>query len=349
MLKHSIVNLKNKILTTPFYISGLFLFFSIIFLFIFFNKISHNSLIEQIQHRQQVTARAGAKSIESFLNGIGRTTAILADDPSQKKLEEFVELWEDDNVVGVVSIDKNGKVLAASNREDRVEIGESVIERGYFQWAKTAKKGEFKIFPPVISKIGASKGHYIITITSPIIDLNGEFNGAVTTAVLLSDLANAYLSNLKVLESSRIYLVRQEGEIIYSDYPKLTGQNFKDIFKSDFLGKETVLKIISDELESASESKLKLAIPNFQNGFNLEPYLLSFSPISLTNNLWKVVVVTPEKDLLMFTYNSLNKQVVAVFIVAVIFILLTLRSSRNSGYGQAVVDEHKEHNIRYTT
>lgn len=333
-----------KHIRNPFIISFAFLIFSITFLTIFFNKISRDSLVEQVQHRQQAAVRAGAKSIESFLNSIGRTTAIIADTPTQDKLDEFVEVWGDDNVVGIIAVNKNGNVVAASNRENKSEIGETVVERGYFAWAKTAKKGEYRVFSPVVSKIGASKGQFIITVASPVVK-DDTFNGVVVTAILVSDLTKAYLSNMKVLESSKLYIITDYGKVIYSEQPEFLSLNFSDIFKNDFLGRDKVLEIINNELKKKDETKIQLAIPNFDNGFKIEPYLISAAPISLSNNLWKIIISVPEDDLFVFTYSVFNKQIVAIFVVVTLFILLTLRVSRNIGYDQAVVDEHKKHGI----
>lgn len=335
----------SKHIQNPFIISFVFLIFSIIFLMVFFNKIERDSLVEQIQHRQQVVVRSGAKSIEGFLNAIGRTVAILSDNPTQSKLEEFVDMWEDDNVVGIIAVNKSGRVVAASNREDRPEIGETVVERGYFDWAKTAQKGEYRVFSPVLSKIGASKGQYIVTIASPVVT-KGGFDGVVVAAVLLSDLTNAYLGNLKVLDTSNIYLITDTGILIYTDQPGLIGLNFKEIFKDDFLGKNKILELISEEISSSKETKVEIVLPNQNNYSKLEPYLISGAPISLTNDHWKVIISLPEKDLFVFTYSVFGKQVMTIFVVVTLFILLTLRASRNSGYQDAVIDEHKKHGIK---
>lgn len=60
-----------KYLKNPLIVSFLFLFFSIIFLSIFFNYSSRDQLFEQIQHRQQLATRTGAKSIENFFSRSG--------------------------------------------------------------------------------------------------------------------------------------------------------------------------------------------------------------------------------------------------------------------------------------
>ena len=58
------------------------------------------------------------------------------------------------------------------------------------------------------------------------------------------------------------------------------------------------------------------------------------------------MVSVPEKDLNVFTFNFFNKQILAIFIVVTLFILITLRASRNSGYKEAIIDEHKIHKIK---
>lgn len=112
----------TKHIKNPFVISFIFLIFSTIFLSIFFNKISRDNLSEQIQHRQQLGARSGAKSIGSFLRGVGRSLLVLSADPSQLRLDRFVDSWKEVVVAGVVSVDKNGNVIAAANRENKTEL-----------------------------------------------------------------------------------------------------------------------------------------------------------------------------------------------------------------------------------
>jgi len=334
----------SKYTRNPFVVSFLFLIFSIIFLIVFYNKISKDSLGEQIQHRQQLAVRSVASSIEIFLNSVGRASIILANNTSQENLDQFTSIWEDSKISELVVTDKKGIVIRNSNPQKVRDFGVDTSKRDYYQWSKTAKVGEYKVFTPILSKVGASKGKYVVIVATPLVT-NGEYKGVVAIAVLLSDINGDYLDNLKVLESNKTYLVTSTGEIIYSDSLGLTGSNIKEAFKNNFIGKTKILEILSNDLESDSETKLKLALPNMNNNSKLEPYLISTAPIKISDNLWKVVVSVPEKDLFVFRYSFFNKQVVAIFIVVTIFILLTLRASRNSGYSEAVVDEHKRHGI----
>lgn len=335
---------KSKYINNPFIVSFAFLIFAIIFLAIFFNKISRDFLTEQIQHRQQLAVRVTATSIDTFLNSIGKTAIMLSNNPDIDELDQFTLSWKDSKISGLIVTNERGIVTKNSNPLKIRDTGVDLSDREYFKWAKQAKKGEYKIFTPVISKVGTSKDKYIVTIATPIF-VDNHFDGVLSIAVLLSDLTKSYLENLKVLDSGETYLVTSDGEILYSEQSGLTGENIKNIFKSDFIGKEKILNIISNELKLNEETKLNLAFPNFDNNFKLEPYLISASPILVSDNLWKVVVSVPEKDLHIFTYNFFNKQIIAIFIVVTLFILLTLRASRNSGYNEAVIDEHKKHNI----
>lgn len=336
----------TKHLKNPFFISFVFLIFSIVFLSIFFNKISRDNLSEQIQHRQQLAVRSGAKSIGSFLRGVGRSALALSTDTSQERLDRFVASWKEVGVTGVLSVDKNGKVILASNKDGVTDIGRSVADREYFKWAKGASRGDYFIDTPIISRSGSSKGDYIVTVTTSIIDDNDNFDGAVVVAILVSDLVKFHLNDIKVLDSSKLYLVSSSGEMIFSDQEDLVGQRFDQIFANDFLGRDKILEIISSELKSQEETKIKIALPNGDSGFKLTPYLISASPVNLSDQHWKLVISVPEKDLNVFTFNFFNKQILAVFAVVTVFILLTLKYSKAVGYDQAVVDEHIKHGIK---
>lgn len=343
--KYSII-LVAKYMKNPFIISGLFFLFSIIFLFVFFNKSSRDSLVEQVQHRQQLAVRAGSKSIESLINSIGKSLLMMSDNPNQDRLDHFVEAYSSLGISGIALLDKNGIVIGSSNIIDTSNLGQDLSDRVYFKWAKETNDNEFKAFAPIISRRGPTKDGYIIPVVASTLLADKKFNGVLVTAVSLSNLSRDYLNDLKILETSKAYLVTSDGEIIYADYPELTGKNIKDIFANNFLGKDKILEIFIDNLKKDEESKFNLAIPNLQNNSKLESYLISASPIHIYGQLWKVVVVTPEKSLLAFTYSILNSQILVVFVIFVVFILLTLRISKNSGYQEAVTDEHKIHNIK---
>ncbi|MEK7168926.1 MAG: cache domain-containing protein [Patescibacteria group bacterium] len=329
----------------PFYISGLFLIFSVVFLFIFFNKTSRDSLVEQIQYSQQLSARMEASSIESYVNSIGRMLLIISDDPSQDELDRFIETWFPMGILGITLSDKDGMVIKASNTINVPDLGENISDRDYFKWAQKTKSREFRAFAPIVSKRGPNKDTYIVPVATSLFSVDNKFNGVLIIGISLSNLSKDYLNNPKILDSTKIYLVTNSGEIIYSDYPELIRKNFKDVFTNNFLGKNKVMEIILDNLKKNDESKLELAIPGFGSNFRLEPYLISVSPIHISDQLWNLVMITPEKDLNVFTYKIYSRQIFILFVVFVVFIALTIKVFRKSDYEEAVKNEHKIHGI----
>lgn len=339
-----IIILMTKHIKNPFVISFIFLIFSIVFLSIFFNKISRDNLSEQIQHRQQLATRTGSRSIGSLLRAVGMSTSALADDPSQERLERFISSWGNDGVAGVIVVDKKGIVTYDTNRIDIKDVGMDVSYRDYFIWAKGAKRGEYNVSSPILSKIGETRGKYVITIASPVID-GGIFEGVVVSAVVVSELVEKHLNDIKVLDTSNIHLITSSGEVVYSDYQNISDKSVREIFDIDFLGKRKLIEIFVTELKKDGETKISLVLPNIENNYSLEEYLVTASPINLNGNLWKLIISVPQKDLNVFTYSFFNKQIIAVFLVVSVFIVITLKASRDSGYDQAVKDEHIKHNI----
>lgn len=335
----------TKYVKNPLIVSGLFLVFSITFLSIFFNKISRDSLVEQVQHRQQMSVRLGARLIENLINSVGISLLTLSNNPNQGGLDQFVKNWQLSGISGTALIDKDGIVTKSSNVLNIPDLGLDLSDRDFYKWAKQSKGGEFKVFPPIISRRGATKGEYIIPIAVAMFTEDNKFDGVLTSAIPLSTLSEIYLDNIKILDSSNLYIVTSEGTVIYSENQLLLGKKYQEIFENDFLGKAKVFEIIDNNLKKDGESKFNLVLPNIDQNFDIEPFLISVSPINFTDQNWKVALITPEKDLKIFTYNTYNKQVVAVFVITFLFIILTLRSLKNSGYNEAVIDEHIKHNL----
>lgn len=335
----------SKYIKNPFVISGLFLFFSIIVIFIFFSKISRDSLLEQVQHRQQLSVRMGSKLVENLQNSVGRSILMISNNPTQEELDLFVSNWNSSGIVGISMLDKNGKVVKSSNTLNIPDLGQDLSDREYFKWAQKSTPETYKIFEPIISKRGPSKGTFIIPIATAIFDADKKFNGVLASAVPLINLSKNYLNDIKILDNSQIYLITGDGVVMYSDDQKLLGKNYTEILDQDFLGKDKVFSIISQKLNENDESKFGLVIPNLSNKSVLEPYLISMAPIHVNDQIWKMVAITSQKELNKFAYDSLSKQVIIVFVVAALFVGIALRYSRNSGYHEAVSNEHKIHGI----
>jgi C4-dicarboxylate-specific signal transduction histidine kinase len=335
----------SKYIKNPFVISGTFLLFSIVFVFIFFSKVSKDSLLEQVQHRQQLSVRMGSKLVENLINSVGKSILMISNNPTQEELDLFVDNWQSSGIVGITFLDKNGKVIKSSNILNLSDLGQDLSDRDYFEWTAKSTSKTYKVFGPILSKRGPSKGTYVIPIATAVFDKNQKFNGVLVSAVPLFNLSKDYLNDIKILDNSQIYLITKEGVIIFSDDQSILGKSYTEILSQDFLGKSKVFSVINEKLEEPDESKFGLVIPNLTNKSILEPYLISMASIHANDQIWKIVEITPQKELNSFVYDSLNKRILAIFVVAALFVGMALRYSRNSGYHEAVSNEHKIHGI----
>lgn len=247
------------------------------------SALSQKALVEQILHREQVISRAGARAMEVFLKDLQSSIVVLAIDPTPTKLREFVARSQPGPVVGVIITDSEGKVKLSVNRSQIPLAGlVTIADRDYFVWAKTAMSGEVDFGKSIVSKVGASKGKYILPVTTPLIKA-GQFQGVLTMAVLLEDLISRYLEPLKLSEETRIYLLNREGVILAKE------------------GEQSIAEGLNQALVVGKEQKLDLVLTDEQRSGRLTRFLIATSPIELKNRHWVLAVASPVEEAHLFS------------------------------------------------
>lgn len=355
LIKYS---LKGR--NSPFILFSLIVIVLGILLYFQSGRMTQNSLYEQMQHREQVIARAGAESMAFFLRDVGRSLELLARKPAvaamgpdaQGALDRFIVDWRSTPVVGVNIIDTEGNVLFNSNRDGvPMEKGVSLADRDFFKWLKGAKEGEVFWGKAIVSKFGLTKGQYVIPIATPIFD-QGGFKGAVVAVILVSELSKTTLEPLKISDATQVYLVNSAGDFMVSYYPQLTGTNMLDYLKKHpFPGSRSVISIIESRLGTKFEGKLDVIYPDLSHDNKLTRFLLAYSPILVGDRNWSLVIATPAEDAMEFSWPFYSNQfVILVFFVifiigyAVLSITLTRKLEKEAylkGYKEGV--EHGPH------
>lgn len=348
-LRERFISFVNKAFNSIFFFMALTIIVLAGVIYLGFGSGAKAALIEQVLHREQVISRSGALAIESFLDLTGKSLLVLASEPNVYSLEadarnqviDFVETWMDTPLAAAILVDKEGIVKYDWNRLKKEEVGVSVADREYFAWAKTASKGEVRIFNPIISKLGATKERFIVPIATPLIGAQGNFNGAAVGVILLSELAKDYLDPLKISGNTRIYLLSEEGVILYSPIESLVGANYFDyLSQNPFLGSAVLVPILKERVVSEEEGKLDIVLLNEETK-KLTRYLIAHSPIFLENKTvhWTLAVATPVDDALVFMGPIYTRQMI-VFVVAFLFVLaLGIRLAKIMAYRQAKEEE----------
>jgi len=270
----------------------LFLIVGLGALFIFaLGRVAKLSVAEQLLAREQVVARAQAANMASFFEVFGNSVGVFAQLTSvrtrnanlRSNMDSFVEQWRESGIIGgVVVTDRNGVVQYNSNILGTSDVGASLPDRDYFVWAKAgAKEREYFVGSPVVSRLGATKGQFIVPVASPIYQ-NGEFSGVVSASIKLYPLAQKYLELMKVSDATAEYLFDAKGVLIYSN----SGGDAANVDADELLSDREV----KNALGATKEGKLLIG-----------SRLVAYSPIMLGSQNFLLVTSSPSKEVMGIT------------------------------------------------
>ncbi len=281
--------------------------------YIILNWKDQTSISSELQKRQRTLSRAQAANIKSFFEDFGNSVATFAklqslkrmDNMTQKDMESFVSQWSDSGLVGgIVLTDKSGVVRFNANVLGTPEVGTSLVDRDYFLWAKSeGNEGEYFVSQPIVGRLGASKGKMVVVVASPV-HKDGIFTGVAASSVLLVPLTKRYLGLMKVSDETQVYLIDQDGSVLYDSSDKIPIKS--RIF--DFLEDNTIKEGITKALAAKEGGNLQT-----------KDKLVAFSPLHLGKQDWLVAVISPlETD---FT-SSIYFRLVTVGLLLFLTILL---------------------------
>lgn len=325
------------------------------------SRSTTGALVEQILHREQLAARMGANSINSFISLSSRSLFALAENPiivnlgpgTQPLIQDFINNWQGTALKGVIIVDKNGQLLYSANREGAIWGKTYLGDRDYFLKVGQVQKGQFVISSPIISREGATKGKSVIIMVMPLYQ-GGKFNGAIVVSILLTDFVKDYLEPLKVTNETSIILADSAGDIIggsSSFWEQLVGVNLIELFqKYPFLGSNLILQQLKGTSNVGSEKKFDLVLPSLgKDGkpdfSNLERYVIAYTPFKVSNTmganvvndqLFYYIIAVPATTALAEFTPLYVKQILALIVVILIFFVFALRLAKIYAYREAL-------------
>ena len=348
---------KRLVLKFSSLFNSIFLFALLLLVFLGFvfylilGKGARNALVEQMLHREQANARAGASSIATFFELVGKTSIAISNRDEIIKpgpqtdvlLESAMLKWKDTPVTSIVLIDKNGKVINAVYRELLGEVGVSVADREHYIWAKNAESSEFYVSEAIESRL-RGENYYVVPVASPVIDKEGNFNGVLALGVSINHLTDDYMNHLKISDKTEIYIAKHDGDFIYATTEELMGENFFDLIeKRPFLGSEILIEKLRERLENVQEGKLEVAYPeNTGTASPLKTRLIAYSPVFVRGREWILVIATPIEDALISITPIYFRQAASVLIIFLAFLGLSVRFAKVYGYKEAMKELDKE-------
>lgn len=320
----------------------------------FWGRGTTEALSNQFQDKEKVIARSGSGAITSFFSLTGKSLEFMARSPviydlepqSQDLLQAFIDSWKETPLVGVIVADADGQYKYIANRQGAgIDSEVSATDREYFMWSKTAPAGEVHFSPPVVSRQGASKGQYITPVSVALRNSQGEYQGVLTAAISMPRVTTQYLEGLKLGKNSSVYLVhRDDGLIIYASNNEFIGKSVIEAMGGQsFLGKDYIEKIARVAISKDEEGSIKVALPG--KDLKLEPYLISWNPITAGNLKLHLVIVTAEGDALQLISPFYVRNIVLLYVGFVLVAIVLVRFAKKRAYLQALEDEHRLHEI----
>ncbi len=341
--------------------TALFVMFAVlgIMFYLILGRGATTALVEQMLHRQQLSARSAARALEVFISHVGRSIVILSktgnlstfNSSSEEILHNFTDGWKGTPVIGAILVDKEGLVRLVSdqNATSVGRLGVSVSDRFYFQRAKEMTEEGVVIGVPVIPRLGERRDEYILPVVTPLFD-NGEFAGVFVVAINLRILAEQYIYPLKSSENIRTFLVTNEGVVLHSPRADLVGVNYFDyIEQNPFLGSDFILSQLKASLPAKDEGKFDLVLPTLEKDGLLTRYLIAYSPLWEGERGWILAMAAPVEEVFAFR-GPYYFRIFSVFTITFLVLLaFFMRFAKAQGYKEGVEEEHEKHGIAKVT
>lgn len=301
-----------------------------------------NALVEQILHRQQASARAGASAVATFFGLVGNSVAIIStrdeiinpSDETDVFLNRFIAQWEGTPVTALILTDEEGLVIKAAYSDVAGVTGVSIEDREYFDWVREPHEEKYRVSVPTLSRL-RGESYYVVPVVSRVEDKAGNFKGAVVVGVSIDKLAGDYMEGLKISDKTEIYIVKSNGTLIYAPYKELLGVNLFDFVRErPFLGSEVLLKQVEERIgEDRREGKVRIAYPeNILSSSKITPRLIAYTHVPLEDRQWTLAVSTPLSDSLMFLAPIYGRQMAGFVLVFLGVLVLAIRLAKTIAY-----------------
>lgn len=267
---------------------------------------------------EETLARAQSASISSFFADYGESLAVFAqlssveqfNDSTARDMDTFVDQWRESGLIGgIILTDNKGVVRFNSNIQRQPNIGVSISDLDYFSWATSQEEeGNYFIGKSTVGRLGASAGQVIIPVASPVY-AGSKFVGVLASSVRLAPLTERFLNKLMVSEDTRVYLVNSDRKILYNS--------------SDPASVDLEFNLLGDNLEKYFN--------NGTGGVKIKKDYLVYSPLSLGQNHWLLVMVSPSSGISNLARPIYVREVAilaAVWLMILLFAAISLPAKK---------------------
>lgn len=286
------------------------------------------SITGQLLRQEHVIAKAEAENIQSFIENMGSALIDISKENGIIKtgsettalLKSFVDKWGKNELIAGISLtDKDGTVVYNYSKISPIEIGTSLADRDYFDWAKNqVNSDKYIVGQSVIARYGVNKGKYITPLAVPVFK-NGVFSGTVVSAIRTAELAKYYLGTMSVSKNTDIYLLGRDGYVLYSSsQPDKIGMHLSDSKQTLlFVDNNTLNQKIYNALYKEKDGSLVARYVDPISG-KPETHALAYYPVKISGRHWLVILTTPAIEVTKPSTSTYIQQLSVIFFIALI-------------------------------
>lgn len=314
-----------------------------------------STLIEMSFDRGQVISNDGINSFNIFIKIIKTSLLELADnvdvknmtDVTQSQLALFLQRRVDTPIQGVSVTNTEGKVVYHLSKNGLSVIGTDVSDRDYFKWSRTAQKDELFIGQPVVSRVGVTKGQYIITVSKALFSEKGEWNGVITSVFPLGLIGKTFLLKNNLNPNTQIWLFNENGAIWYSPKTELIGTNvFEQLQPNSFPGSDKIADLVRESLRTTQNRFFQWWVPDIVDG-HLERMLVTSSSVNIDNSQFTLAVLIPmtyvegKYEVVHRWHTVMYLLVLGMILLFSIMLIVGIRQVQQISYQKGFVDASK--------
>lgn len=169
---------------------------------------------------------------------------------------------------------------------------------------------------PLISKVfSAVQGYEAVAYHVPVVK-NGIYRGSLAVLIPFSHLVKKYIENIRIGKSGYAWVINREGIELYNPVSANIG---KSVFES-YAGFPSVTAMFRKMIKPGQRvTSYRYRISGDSKSQNSE-YCATYSPISLGNTFWSVVVATSQAEVLANLRGFRNR----LFLVAAILLAVAI-------------------------
>ncbi|MEA3222753.1 MAG: ATP-binding protein [Thermodesulfobacteriota bacterium] len=264
----------------------------IILLALTINHAQEKGIVEQFSRQQATIASGAAAVIEDLIISAEKSMIILSRLPAEDgiKSEESIKTLYDTmegKIQFIARLNEKGLILCSYPPSPLKKIAGKNLG-GYFSLQEIKKTKEPYISNLILPKTeqdeeGKPRINSIV-IAIPELNAKGEFAGLVLATLSLKSIMDRYVRQVGEIESSRPWIIDENGVFISHPNPDLIGSSVKLIAANTGV---SLKKLLLKGKKGYGEYVLR------NNKGKAQKSIIAYAPIHVGSNIWSVAIATP--------------------------------------------------------